>query len=1509
LKKVLFKSLKENAQRNYYCWSSITAAGLTLVLLDKVGVVTGVLKIYFVISVVRVNVSAARAILVLLQKLISQLEILGDTISQEDINLKFLRSLPSEWKTHTLIWRNKADLEEQSLDDLFNNLKIYEAEVKGSSTSSQSIKKLLLCLQITLTTLMSSLMLLSSNSPQLNNEHLKQIDHDYLEEIDLKWQMAMLTIRARRKGHFVKECRSPRDNKNKETTRRIVPVKIDADDLEEMDLKWQMAMLTMRARRFLQRTGRNLGANGPTSLGFDMSKVKCYNCYIKGHFARECSYDWSFQAEEEPANYALMAFSSSSSSSNNEFAPSPIYDRYQSGNGYRVVPPSYTGTFMPPKPDLVFNNAPNAVETAHFAFNVKLSPTKPDQDLSHTIRPSAPIIKDWVSDSEDESETKTPQNVPSFVQPTEQVKSPRPYVQYVETSILAATPKPASPKPTSNGKRRNRKACFVCKKNMFYLSNFEELNGGYVAFGGNSKGGKISGKDAYSRFTWVFFLATKDETSPILKTFITGLENQLSLKVKVIISDNGTEFKNNDLNQFCGMKGIKREFSVPRTPQQNGITKRNYRTLIEALRTMLVLVTKPHNKTPYELLHGRTPSIGFMRPFGCPVTILNTLDSLDKFNGKVDEGFLVGYSVSSKTFRVFNSRTLIVQETLHVNFLENKPNVIGSGPTWLFDIDTLTKTMNYQPVTAGNQSYPSVSFQDKFDAEKAGEESDQQYVLFPIWSSGSTNPHNTNRDAAFNEKEHEFDEKKPESKVNVSPSSSAQSKKQNDKTKREAKGKSHFCGMKGIKREFSVARTLQQNRVAERKNRTLIEAARTMLADSLLPIPFWAEVKLGRKLYLLNNICCYHYGLLIYKIQRTHNDVTDDAFEVKENENDVHVFANENDTTDKKKHDEKAKRDDKGKRLLLQSSFMGPSKYPDDPDILELEDIVYSDNEKDVGTKADLSNLETNIPVSPILTTKVHNIHPVNQIIGLQVKQKKDGIFISQDKHVAEILRKFGFTDVKSASTPIEIKKPLLKDLDGKDMDVHLYMSMIGSLMYLTSSRPDIIFAVCACARFQVTTKVSHLHAVKRIFRYLKGKPHLSLWYPRDSLFNLVAYFDSDYAGASLDKKSTTGGCQFLVNTARHFITAVSYELLLFGLVKVDAVNLMLLAILGYGYSAEVNGDVQLQAINDKNVVVTEAIIRRDLHLDDADGVECLPNAEIFEELARMGYEKPPPKLTFYKAFFSAQWMFLIHTIVQCISAKRTAWNEFISSMASAVICLATGRKFNFSKYIFDSMVRNVDSPSKFLMYPRFIQVVLDHQVDDITTHNTRYKSFALTQKVFANMRRVGKGFSGVETLLFDSMLVQSQPQAEEGFKVAELEKDKNSQALKILQLKKRVKRLESKKKSKTSRLKRLRRVGVAQRVESSTDNVLGRINLNAACKGVSVVIVLELVSTAEPIVFDDEDVTMTITQTLIKLKAEKARILDEKIAQKLHDEEVKKATARDEQERADMEKALELQK
>ncbi|GJX81578.1 putative ribonuclease H-like domain-containing protein [Tanacetum coccineum] len=266
--------------------------------------------------------------------------------------------------------------------------------------------------------------------------------------------------------------------------------------------------------------------------------------------------------------------------------------------------------------------------------------------------------------------------------------------------------------------------------------------------------------DDYSRFTWVFLLATKDETSGILKSFITRIENLLDHKVKVIRCDNGTEFKNREMNQFCEMKGILRQFSVARTPQQNGVAKRRNRRLFEAARTMLadsklpttfwaevvntscyvqnrVLVVKPHNKTLYEFFHGRTQTLSFMRPFGCLFTILNTIDHLGKFDGKADEGFFVGYSLNSKAFKVFNNRTRVVKENLHIKFSESTPNAIGSGPDWLFDIDLLTRTMNYEPIVAGTSSngFEGTKASDNVSQTRKKTEPVKDYILLPLWTA------------------------------------------------------------------------------------------------------------------------------------------------------------------------------------------------------------------------------------------------------------------------------------------------------------------------------------------------------------------------------------------------------------------------------------------------------------------------------------------------------------------------------------------------------------------------------------------------------------------------------------------------------------------------------------------------------------------------------------------------------------------------------------------------------
>nr|GEU99095.1 putative ribonuclease H-like domain-containing protein [Tanacetum cinerariifolium] len=1208
-----------------------------------------------------------------LQKLISQLEILSETISQEDINWKFLRSLPSD---------------------------VFVASPKAKVSTLPNVDSL------------SDVVIYSF----------------FAKEMDLKWQMVMLTMRARR---------SPRDNRNKEATRRTVLVEVSTSNA----LVSQCSL---------------------SSSGSDNEVALCSKVCSKAYATLQTHYE-NLTVEYRKSQLNVISYKTELHSQ--EF-DNRVTEKHENDS------------------ELVAN-----------VINVKSREPKTSKDKSKTHRPDAPIIEDWISDSEDETkiESVPKQREPSFVKSTKHVKTSRESVKKIKhnkqvenlrpnnqksrvltrsrlVSLNAARPvtTAGNPQQALQDKGVIDSGCSRhMTRNISFLSEFEEIDEGYVEFGGNSKGGKISGKGKIKTgkldFDDVYFVKE-------LKFNLCNILQMCDKKNSVLFTDTECVVWSSDYKM----------------PDENHV---------------LLRVPRENNMHNFDL-----------------------------------------------------------------------KNIVPSG------------------VVARNQPNDIACIKENLNAGKVWKEtlSAQQYVLLPLWSSDSQDPKNTN------------------------------------------------------------------------------------------------------------------------------DNVADDTFVVKENKNDVHVSAHESIKTNKKKHDAKATRDDKGKSLidsitgvkdliaefeefsfnstngLNASSFMDPSQYPDDPDMPELEDIVYSDDEENVGAEADLSNLETNISVNPITTTRVYKDHLVNQIIGfedpdypdkvykvvkalyglhqaprawyetlanyllengfqrgkidqtlfikkqkgeillvrvymddiifrstnkelckafekltkdkfqmssigeltfflgLQVKQKEDGIFINQDKYVAKILRKCSFTNVKSASTPIETEKPLLKDPDGEDVDVHIY-------------------------------------------RYLKGKPHLGLWYPIDSLFNLVAYSDSDYVRASLDRKSTTGGYQFLgcrliswqckkqtvvatssteaeyvadvlkfygfkiscwtmVYAARHFITAVSYELMLFDLMKVDVVNLMLLdasdgfdqimdflnahtikyalmvnptiyvsCIKQFWATAtveKVNDDIQLQAlINDKKAVITEAIIRQDLHLDDANE-------------------------------------FLIHTIVQCLSAKRTTWNEFTSSMASAAICLATGRKFNFSKYILDSIVRNVDSPTE-----EDVEVPVTHaqpsttsassptELQDTTPtpHDTPSPYQPLTPHASPLQDQPTPPHDSSMPLLTTLMETWGKIaaiDADEGITLVDVEIDNEEVAL-----------------------------DTESQGRNDIEELFDQQNVNAASKGVSVVIAPELVSTVKLMVFDDEDVTMTMAQTLIKMKAEKARILDEKIAQKLHDEEVHKVATKDEQERADMQKALELQR
>ncbi|GKD71994.1 ribonuclease H-like domain-containing protein [Tanacetum coccineum] len=262
--------------------------------------------------------------------------------------------------------------------------------------------------------------------------------------------------------------------------------------------------------------------------------------------------------------------------------------------------------------------------------------------------------------------------------------------------------------------------------NMSYLTDYEEIDGGYVAFGGKPKGGKITGKVAERRNrTLIKAARTMLADSKLPTTFWAEAVNTacyVQNRVLVVKPHNKTPYE-----LFHG-----------RTPTLSFIRP-------------FGCPVKPHNKIPYEFFHGRTPTLSFIRPFGCPVTILNTIDHLGKFDGKADEGFFVGYSLNSKAFRVFNSRTRIVEENLHIRFSESTPNAVGSRPDWLFDIDALTRIMIYEPIVAGTQpnSFAGTKASDNAGQARKETEAVKNYILLPLWTVDppfSQDPKNSHAD-------------------------------------------------------------------------------------------------------------------------------------------------------------------------------------------------------------------------------------------------------------------------------------------------------------------------------------------------------------------------------------------------------------------------------------------------------------------------------------------------------------------------------------------------------------------------------------------------------------------------------------------------------------------------------------------------------------------------------------------------------------------------------------------
>ncbi|GJV75101.1 putative ribonuclease H-like domain-containing protein [Tanacetum coccineum] len=720
--------------------------------------------------------------------------------------------------------------------------------------------------------------------------------------------------------------------------------------------------------------------------------------------------------------------------------------------------------------------------------------------------------------------------------------------------------------------------------------------------------------DDFSRFTWVFFLGTKDETYGILKDFITFIENQLTKKVKAIRCDNGTEFKNSKLIELCGSKGIRRDYSNARTPQQNGVAERKNRTLIEAARTMLadsmlptmfwteavstacyvlnrVLVTKPHNKTPYELLSGKVPNISHLKPFGCLVTILNTSDHLGKFEGKADEGFIVGYAANSKAYRVYNLSSKKIEETLNLRYLEDKPNVQGLGHEWYFDLDYLTDSLGYtrfktnQP--AGTQDTNiHAGAQDDSDSE-----CDEQVIVVPSFPSNSFSGPKVLEVSEMVESSSDYAEELARLQQQAYEANATAEKhlSQADlaaSRNRVPAGKiDSAAGVSSGPTETStpVVKPVHTDAPSLPPGHSLgssehssrypspSDLANTMSSSSEMEdIHHHPDTGIFSSSSYDDDWCTSQHSTGGYVHDQQRNNHTDylhclfacflsqlepssvaqalnDPAWVEAMQEEMQQFINQKvwqlvPLPDGKiaigtKWILKNKRDARGIVVRNKARLVAQGHRQE-------EGIDYDEVFAPV---ARIEAIRLFLAFASYMGFMVYQMDVKSAFLYGEIEEE---VYVTQPKgfedphfpkHVYRVVKAlYGLHQAPRAwyarlSTFLlkhnyrrgTIDKTLFIKKNSRILTISI-RSMIGSLMYLTASRPDIQFVVSACFRHQVTPLTSNLNAVKKIFKYLKGQPKLGLWYPRDSPFVLEAYSDSDYAGSHSDRKSTTGGCQFL---------------------------------------------------------------------------------------------------------------------------------------------------------------------------------------------------------------------------------------------------------------------------------------------------------------------------------------------------------------------------------------------
>nr|GEV31137.1 reverse transcriptase domain-containing protein [Tanacetum cinerariifolium] len=973
-----------------------------------------------------------------------------------------LRSLPYEWKTHVLIWRNKAEIE------TINNL-------------SDSV----IC------TFLASW----PNSSQLAREDLEQIDPDDLEEMNLHWEMAMLTIRARK---------APKNQENRgiEYGRKTVPVEnptknalIAQDEIGGSDSEVDSCSKTcLKAYATLKEQYDSLPSDYKKSQYNLVSykaglqsveeilvhykkneavftdKINSLNLKVKLRDNALVQYTKNLEKAEKERDELKLTLEKykNSSKSLNTLLESLVSDKDKTGlgykaafpaienfvnsskmienqenirsisdKGYHAVPPSYIGNYIPPKPDLMCINKQVKSESVDVVSAVSSSAVKTveskvesvdvkNKGVCSTVKTkpvkknnfSPPIIKDWISDDESEVE----------IEPKAEVKIVRPSIKKIKFV------KPASEK---------------------------------------SREGKL--KTAGTPVNTVRPVNTAD-SKPIMN-YSRPTSNAFKRGYSQAIRP---------FNKYSAYK--KNIFNREGNPQQKEYKEKG---IIDS-GCSRALVIKHHNKTHYELIRERPPLIDFMKPFGCLVTILNTRDYLGKFDEKADEGFFVGYSMVSKALRVFNKRTKIVEETLNIRFLENAPNVKGNEPNWIFDIDSLTISMNYVSVVARKQTNGITGTKDNIVAGQAEKKkvTEQEYILIPIYTTDpliSQGPKDSAVDAGkkVTEVDESQDSDNDGSPVNTTGPSFVNAASQlptnavGTPAGTNAFEEYFFECFSPFKNAFSLphvpivtpindtgifGNAYDDEAMEEEVDINNVDSSYT-ISDAL----FTKFLKDHPKDQVIGSIetpvqtrhitkkneehVARIATIRLFLVDASFKDFVVYQMDVKSDflygkiEEEVYVCQplgfKDPDFSDKVYKVEKALYGlhqaprawyETLSSYLIENGFYGGQidntlfikRHKHDILLVQVyvDDIIFGSTKKELSTE-----------FQKLMHDKfqMSSMGELSFFLGLQVQQKSDGIFISQDKYVADILKKFDFSIVKIVSTSMEPNKALIKDAKAED--------------------------------------------------------------------------------------------------------------------------------------------------------------------------------------------------------------------------------------------------------------------------------------------------------------------------------------------------------------------------------------------------------------------------------------------------------------------------------------------